>query len=209
MNMNKKIRFNTFMIFLLLVSLFLPAQEFLEMPKPTHTVKGVPTSTLELVKEIDLDPDKELFFAFPWDIKVNKTGWLYVYDAKLIRMFIFDDKYRYVGQFLDKGEGPGEVNSSFALSVGYHPAADGNIYVTDSILDRFLRFSPTGKFLDGKRMNRRTHIIPSFPPVSDKRGFIYAYSLNNGIVDMLDSEMNCVHTFLDLKLNEKWVHDCK
>jgi 6-bladed beta-propeller len=203
--MNKKILFKTFLIVMLLAAALLPAQEFLEMPKPTHTVKGVPTSTLELIKEIDLDRDKDLFFAGLWDIKVNKNGWLYVYDAKLFRMFIFDDKYRYVGQFLDKGEGPGEINSSSALSIHYHPARDGNIYVTDSILDRFLIFSPTGKFIEGKRMYRRTVAIPNFTPVPDKNGFIYGYSTNDGIVDKLDLDMKCVHTFLDSKLNEKFV----
>jgi hypothetical protein len=189
----------------MLLAAFLPAQEFLKIPKPTHTVKGVPTSTLEVVHEIDLDRDKELFFAGLWDIKVNKDGWLYVYDAKLFRMFIFDEKYRYVGQFLEKGEGPGEVNNSIALSIKYHPAGDGNIYVTDSILDRFLIFSATGKFIDGKRMYRRAVANYSFTPVPDKNGFIYGYSTNDGIVDKLDLNMNCVHTFLDSKLNETFV----
>jgi hypothetical protein len=203
--MNKKIVFKTLLIFMLLAPFFLPAQELLKMPKPTHTVKGVPTSTLEVVKEIKLDPDTDLFFAVPWDIKVNKSNWIYVYDAKLFRLFIFDEKYRYVGQFLDKGAGPGEVNSSYALSINIHPARNGNIYVTDSILDRFLQFSPTGKYIDGKRMNRRSTVISPFTPISDKNGFLYAYSLNNGIVDMLGSDMKCVHTFLDVKLNEKFV----
>jgi hypothetical protein len=189
----------------MLLAAFLPAQEFLKIPKPTHTVKGVPTSTLEVVHEIDLDRDKELFFAKLWDVKANKNGWLYVYDAKLFRMFIFDDKYRYVGQFLDKGQGPGEINNSSALSIRYHPAGDGNIYVTDSILDRFLIFSATGEFIEGKRMYRRTHRTPSFTPVPDKNGFIYGYSTSDGIVDKLDLDMKCVHTFLDPKLNDKYV----
>lgn len=204
--MNKKNQFKTLLIFILLTPFLMMAQELLKMPKPTHFVKGVPTSTLELVKEIDLEPDKDLFFAVPWDVKASKkTGWIYVYDAKLIRIFIFDENYRYIGQFLDKGQGPGEVNSSSALTIRFHPTRNGDIYVTDSIHDRFLRFSPTGKYLDGKRMYRRTNLFPTFTPVSDKSGFIYGYSVNNGIVDMMDSEMKCVHTFLDKKLLEKFV----
>lgn len=204
--MHCNIKMKTLLIIIILVPFLLPAQEFLDMPEPTHSDKGVPTSTLELVKEIKLDYNQDLFFAVPWYVKVSKkTGWIYVYDAKLSRLFVFDEKYRYIGQFLDKGEGPGEVNSNFALSINFHPAPDGNIYVTDSIQDRFIRFSPKGKYIDGKRMNRIGIVNAPFAPVSDNNGFIYAYSINNGIVDMLDSDMKCVHTFLDIKLNEKFV----
>lgn len=206
--MNKKIELKTFLIFILLspfLSAALMAQELLKMPQPTHFVKGVPTSTLELIKEIKLDPDQDLFFAVPWDVRVSKKGWIYVYDAKLFKIFVFDENYRFIGKFLDKGVGPGEVNSVSALTINFHPARNGNIYVTDSRNGRFLQFSPTGKYIDGKRMNRQGIVISSFIPISDKNGFIYGYSQNNGIVDMLDSDMNCVHTFLDMKLNEKFV----
>lgn len=204
--MNKKNQIKTLLAFILMTPFLITAQELLKMPKPTYFVKGVPTSTLEMVKEIKLDPHQDLFFAVPWDVKASKkTGWLYIYDAKMLRIYIFDEKYRYIRHFLDKGLGPGEVNSSSALSIMFHPARNGNIYVTDSTQDRFLQFSPTGKYIDGRRMNRRGNLNSPFTPISDKNGFFYGYSLNNGIVDMLDSEMKCVHSFLDKKLNERFV----
>ena len=38
-----------------------------------------------------------------------------------------------------------------------------------------------------------------------KRGFLYKYSTTNGLIDKLDGKMKRVHTFLDRKLNDRYV----
>jgi hypothetical protein len=200
----------TWILVLLLLPIFVSGQELLKMPKPTHTEAGVPCATLTVVKEIEPDFDEDLFFAVPWKITVSKRGkdgrfYIYVFDSKMLKIFIFNEKYEYVGQFLDQGRGPGEVFPGFPSNKEIHSAIDGKLYVHDAMSDRIIQFSATGKYLKDIKLKRTRRSMTSFPPIVDKDGFFYAYSLNNGIVDKLDQKMNPVHTYLDMKRNGRFV----
>ncbi len=179
-------------------------QELLEIPKPTHLVKGVPVATLKLVHEIKSDFGEDLFFAYPWTLQVSKTGMIYVYDMKLIKIFMFNQERQYIGQFLSPGQGPAEVFPGFPMNKSFHAGVDGKFYVCDSLGDRLIQFSGTGKFLKQTRMNRRRVTEMPFPPIIDREGNFYAYS-STGIVDKLDSGMKVIHTYLDLKLNGEFL----
>lgn len=201
--MNKR-RFQNSIKLLWLVVILFPflaqGQEILELPKPTHFVAGVPTSTLMLVHEFKSDFEDDLFFAYPWTAQVSKSGMIYVFDAKLLKIFIFNQKYKYIGQFLEQGQGPGEIFPGPALNKDIHAGIDGYFYIHDSISHRLIQFSETGKYIKDTRLNRgEISTIPS-PPIVDKEGYFYFYS-KTGIVDKLDPKLNVVHTFLDLKLN--------
>lgn len=175
------------------------------VPKPTHFEKGVTPGKLRVVKEIKSDIDEDIFFARPWDICVSKTGFMYVFDLKLQKLFIFNEKFQYLGQFLEKGLGPGEIFPSYGSAIKCGIGPKQNIYLCNSRGDRLSLFTPLGKHIRDIKMNRIMHGFEPFPPVVDDNGFIYAYSVNGGIVDKYDQNMKLVHTYLDKKLNEQFL----
>jgi hypothetical protein len=202
---NNKRLLKLLLVLLWIIPQLIRGQELLKPPKPTHSDKGVDTFRLKLVKEITVDFDQELFFALPWDLAVN-DDYIYCYDIRLIRCFIFDKQYRYVGQFLEKGIGPGEVSASRHSGRDLYAAPDGTLYFSDFEGDRLIRFSAKGKFLNDYRMYRLGKSYGIYPPVIDKDGFLYAFSTNKGIVDKIRLKpREVVHTFLDQKENGKCV----
>jgi 6-bladed beta-propeller len=189
---------------IVLLSSFLFSQKLLKMPKPTHTDEGVPCTSLKVVKEIKSDFDKDIFFAVPWAITVGKD-YFYVYDTKLQKIFVFNHQYEFVKQFLDQGQGPGEVIPGYPLNKGFYAARDGNLYVSDPMNDRIIQFSGTGKYIGDIKMNRRRLSSVGFPPILDKEGCFYTFSNNDGIIDKLDAKMNHIHTYLDNNLHRRFV----
>ncbi len=191
-------------LFLILwLPMYFWGQEFLAFPKPNLTEVGVKCSQLTLVKEISLDFDDELFFAVPQSLAVNKAGYLFVYDVKMASVFIFNNQYKCVGQCLKVGRGPGETphprNKLIATS------RDGSLLICDGLGDKILEFSASSKLLREVKMNRIHQTAMPFPPVIDNQGFIYAYSLNNAIVEKKDKKMNTIASFLDINLNGNFV----
>jgi hypothetical protein len=180
-------------------------QQLLKMPEPTHNDIGVPCSTLKIVKEIKSDFDKDIFFAMPFKLTVGENGIFYVYDIKLVKVFIFNKNYEYIGQFLEQGQGPGEVLPGYAANIDLYAAKDGNLYLCAALSDKLIQFSAGGKYLKDIKLNRLWKSRTPFPPVKDSRENYYAYSINGGIVDKLDSQMKRVKTFLDKELNRKFV----
>ena len=213
MNITKRCNIISALLSLLMICpVLICGQELLPTPKPTHTEEGVPCSTLKTVKIIELDFDQDLFFAVPWKMTVSKKDkqgrfYFYVYDYKLVKMFVFlfNKKFEYVGQFLDHGEGPGEVLPGLPGNKAFYPAPDGSLYVCESVGNKLIQFSATGKFIKDIKIPLKMRTNTAFPPVFDNKGFLYKYSTNNGLIDKLDDKMSSVHTFLDRKLNNRYI----
>jgi hypothetical protein len=195
------------------VMLLLPfvvfGNKLLDMPKPTHTEAGVPCAKLTVVKKILPDFDEDLFFARPWLITVSKRNldghfYIYYFDYKLEKIFIFNDLFKYVRQFLDGGQGPAEVFPGFPGNINFYSAPDG-LYVSAPMSIKIIQFSPTGEYIKDIKMpwNRTSGV--QFPPVVDEDGNFYIYSTKNGIIDKYDKKMNLMHTYLDMKLNGRFV----
>lgn len=206
--MNRNIKRYRCILFLVIAivgfSCILSAYELYSLPKATYTEKGVPRAKLKIIKEFSPDFDEKLFFAQPRAITVGNNQQFYVYDRKLMKVFIFDGKFSCLGQFLDRGVGPGEVRQAHNIKI--HFGLDGNFYLADGVGDKVIRFSPAGKYLNDYRMNRAHSTTLPYPPVVDKEGFLYTYSINGGIVDKFDLEKKqVVHTYLDVKLNNHHV----
>lgn len=190
---------------MVLLSVYGFGQELFPIPKPTHLAAGVPRSKLVVVKEISPDFNKDLFMASPVSLVVSKNNWLYVYDMKLVKIFIFNDKFEYVGQFLDHGTLPGQVELSDGMNKEIAIGADGHIFLHDGITDKLIQFSAAGKFIKETELNRNGKNTQPFRPIVDKNGFIYAYSVVNGIIDQLNDKMSLTHSFLDRNLNDCYV----
>lgn len=198
---NRKNTYNFIILFLLLMLRGWPglfAYELKDIPTPTHYVKGVPRFPLKIIKQLSPDFDQKLFFAQPAAITPGDQHRFYVYDKKLMTVFIFDGQYQCIGQFLRRGEGPGEalVNNNIDINSGL----DGNIYLCDGAGDKIIQFSALGKYLADYRLHRSHFSILKYRPVVDKDGFLYTISSKNGLVDQYDRNKKLViHTFLDIK----------
>lgn len=196
---------------LILLFLFLPLfgkHQLLKAPKPTHTEKGVPLGKLKIVKEIKPDFDEDLFFAFPTQLTVGpKFGddrfYFYVYDYKLVKIFIFNEKFECVGQFLDHGAGPGEVNSGMPGNLYFVAAPDGMLYILE--YGNIIQFSGQGKHKNDFKIPYDIRSWDHSLLDIDKNGHFYLHSTNGGIVDEFDKKLNRVHTYLDKNLNRKFI----
>ncbi len=189
-------------LMVLLLSIWGWGQELLEIPKPTHFEAKVPRSKLVVVKEILPDYNKGLFMANPWSIAVSKSKWLYVYDMKLVKIFIFNDKFEYVGQFLDHGALRGQVNPEGGTNKEISAGVDGRIYLHDGIDDKLLQYTDKGQFLKETILNRSGKNRLAFRPMVDKNGCMFAYSVNGAIIDQLNDKMDIMHSFLSRNLND-------
>jgi len=180
--------------------------EFDEFPKITHQVQDVKTTTLSVVKLIQSDYDEDLFFARPASLAVSKDA-LFVYDAMFKSLYKFDSTFKFVTKFMREGRGPGEI---YDLGMGFYkvycaPDTQEHIYVSDVHNDKIMIYSQKGKHVKDVRLFRSGKIMSPFYPVADARGNVYALSPNNAIIEKLDASMKLVHSFLDRKLNERFV----
>ena len=205
MNGNKKKRplIIIVLISLLLLPLFLRSQQYSDLPRPNCFVKGTPRSNLVVVKEIVPDFDKDLFFAVPWTMAVSKLGYIYLYDIKMFRVFIFGPNYQYIGQCLTRGMGPGE--SPGPGNKELHVSANQNLLIHDGLTDRIICFSQNGKYLKEARLNRPTKTKKPSIPVVDMDGNLYLFSQGNSIVDKYDKDLKLVKSYLDINLNDRFV----
>lgn len=182
--------------------------QLIKPPKPTHTEKGVPLGTFKVVKEINPDFDEDLFFAFPSLLTVGPQQgknrfYFYVYDFKLVKIFIFNENYRCVGQFLGHGAGPGEVNSGMPGNLNVIAAPDGMLYVIE--YGNIIQFSAQGKHLNDFKIPHNNRSFKQNFLAIDEKGHFYLHSKNGGIVDEYDKKLNLIHTYLDKKLNRKFI----
>ena len=179
-------------------------EELLVSPKPTHFEAKVPLSNLVVVKEILPNYEKDLFMARPYSIAVNSRQWVYVYDMKLMKIFIFNNQWEYTGQFLEQGTLPGQVNPEGGLMKEMYIGPDDTIYIHDAT-DQILHFAADGKFIGQKKINRLDPFPKAFRPVVDKKGYLYSYAVNNNIIDQFDDKLNLVQSFIDRNLNDCYV----
>ncbi len=192
-------------LIMLLFSISGWAQELLEMPTPTHFVAKVPHSKLVLVKEVLPSFDKNLFMAAPYTIAAGKNGKFYVYDNRLIKIFIFNNQGECVGKILEWGKKPGQLRTDDGFTVDMNIGPDDSIYVHEGKTNKLLQFSPDGQFIKERILSRENPYKNPFKLVVDKSGNFYSYGLGQGIIDQLDENMNLLHTFLDRNLNDCYI----
>ncbi len=195
-------------LFPLVFLLFLPSvafcQTFKELPKPNIYIKGVPRTDLTLVKEIEPDFDENLFYASPVNIDVSKSGHIFIYDLKLGKLMIFDNKFKFVKQVLSVGQGPFETPSPNNKDI--YAAPDGGVWLHDGIGDKIMKWSYEGLPLFEKKLNRRHVTMSPFRPVIDQNGFLYTFSIHEGIVDCYDKNFQFVRSYLTPAANDAFIY---
>lgn len=162
-------------------------------PKPTHVETTY--SRLERVKTITADLDEENFLARPGSLAVDNTGFLYVFDMLLHKVFQFDRSFNLVRVFGSKGRGPGETAGRLVGVPIIRCSINGGLYMADPGNKKIIKFNSRGKVVDEIRLSYRE----TFLPVVDAHGNYYIFSMNNGAIDVFDKELNLTATFLGKK----------
>ena len=72
-------------------------------------IKNIP-STIKLTKEFIIDPEKmeKIEIVAFGALAVDDDGNIYVYDPKLVKIIVFNNKGNFKKSFGRKGQGPGE-----------------------------------------------------------------------------------------------------
>ena len=89
----------------------------------------------------DKDQDRTGALTNPNSIAVDPDGLIYVTDAIVPRVFVYDTDGNFVRVWGKRGDGPG----MFARPKGIAIDADGHVYVADALLNRVQVFSLEGK----------------------------------------------------------------
>ncbi len=181
-------------------------QTFFDLPKPTQFVAGVPQARLDVVKELPNEFGDDEFMADPFYVTANKNGKIYVFDVKLSKVFMFNERYEFLGKFLQAGRGPSEIFPRNDSTKMIYAGKNGKFYINDCYNDKVLEFTESGEFLRDMKIDRLKLAPVFFPPVVDKNGAFYAYSLSGGIVDQFDNHMKVVHSFLKEELNAQFIY---
>lgn len=165
----------------------------IEKPKPTHIEKDY--GQLELILEISEDIDDRHFMAKPMSLAVNERGDIYVYDAKLKAIFMFDKKGKFKKRFGRQGQGPSEFTGNDSGAKKLYYGEDGFLYVSAPFNKKIIVFDKQGQHIQDIRLpshsNRR-----EFFPVRDKSGRFYLLSSNKGAVDVFNPKTEAVTTLL-------------
>lgn len=96
--------FWTLFVLLTVVSPLLPVIENADKP-----LKGAWDFQME--KTWEIRQAKNDVFARPWQILVSDKGFVYLYDSKNRKNYIFDKQGKFIKTFAQRGEGPGEIKS--------------------------------------------------------------------------------------------------
>ncbi len=193
-------------VVLLLLPLVGWGQTIFELPKPTQFEAGVPRNKLAVVKEIPNEFGDEEFMATPLYVTANKSGTIYVFDSMQSKIFMFNQRFEYLGKFLESGRGPAEAFPGRDTLKMIYAGQNQKFYVQDTFNDKIIEFSESGKYLRDMKTNRLKIAPIFFLPVVDKGNMCYAYSLTGGIVDQLDNKMKVVHSYLKEELNERYIY---
>ncbi len=93
------------------------------------------------IKDKDKGADRTGALASPNSIAIDPDGLLYITDAIVPRVVVYDTDGSFVRQWGKRGDGPG----MFARPKGIAIDGDGHVYVADAQLGRVQVFSPEGR----------------------------------------------------------------
>jgi hypothetical protein len=196
---------------LLLLTIFLNAGlafcgdvKVVENPKPVYKESDAPCTRLVLVKEIKEDFDTDLFMVRAVALTPGRNR-LFVYDAMLKRIYVFNEKFEYVTHFLKIGEGPGEIKGQDMGFQKIYYAPDNLLYVRSANNNKLAVFDDSGKHIKDIRLYKSTGHL-SFRPVVDGKGNFYFHSFSDeSIVRKFDPKLNLLHTYLKRKHNAEFI----
>lgn len=133
---------------LMVLTFFLPSQEIIQNPrKPLSSDAG---RILEVEEAFRItDESGEFFFKWASRLQVAEDGSIFLTDESQFLKFTPDGKY--LKNIFIKGQGPGEIQSSFYF---YH-LQDENIFVYDPMNRKIIFMDQEGKLIDEFKLKER------------------------------------------------------
>jgi hypothetical protein len=125
---------------LLIIISFVPAQEIIENPeKPLSKNAGRVLKVQEVLRITD--EGGEFYFKYPGSIKVASDGHIYMADEG--QFLKFSPEGKFIKNMFIKGQGPGEIQSSFAYEL-----RDNKICIFDYRNRKVIYFDNDGNLLE-------------------------------------------------------------
>lgn len=118
-------------------------------PRPRSEASSIP----DPFTGVDIVAGPSEGFTHPSGMDVGPDGSLYVVDAGASRIVVIDADGRFVRALGELGDGPGQFNfhrdesEPMSDAGGVAVAADGTVYVADTVNDRVQAFSADGDYL--------------------------------------------------------------
>jgi hypothetical protein len=132
-------------LFLLVILLAFPVDAFSDW---TWAPPGeCPTECCELEEQWRLGPDSDPLIYGTTAIKSDSNGRIYLLNAVLCQIQIYDSQGRYLRSILRKGEGPGEVTTPLDFCF----TSDGNLCVMQGFPAGLVFVDTTGQYVNSIR----------------------------------------------------------
>ena len=114
-----------------------------------YKLKGLPSEVI-LKEELSLDMENfEKEIGYIGSIEADYNGNLYLYDTKLYKILVLNNKGKFLREIGGRGRGPGE----FVVVMDIRINAYGEIVVNDPINRKFSVFSKDGKLIKEVKFN--------------------------------------------------------
>ncbi len=126
--------------------------------------EGEPELSLEFVNKIgDLDSEDENFILYDVsDVGIDHSGNIFAFDTGNNRVQKYDPDGKYLKTIGSRGEGPGELDSPWALDIDQH----GKLYIIDRGKGTMDEFDNSGEFIKSTRLEKTYN---NFRLVSDNK----------------------------------------
>jgi len=188
----------TFLSIFFVLSFFINAQvKTIRDPKPSVDESVCPSKNLILIKEIisdDINADD--FMVRPYEIAVDKKGNIFTFDAKIRKIFKFDNQFRFIKVFGNEGEGPGEYRKT--RNPLYLQIKDEVfLFLVDIVEKNFLKYDLNGNFLEEIDIPIKT--FDTGTPVFDQEGNAYVIDTDKNGISRFGENGQRLDTFLSFK----------
>lgn len=133
---------------LMVITFLLPSQEIIQNPeKPLSSNAGRILEVEEMFRITD--ESGEFFFKWASNLQIADDGSIFLIDESQFLKFTPDGKY--LKNIFIKGQGPGEIQSSFF----YYHLQDENIFVYDPMNRKIINTDQEGELIDEFKLKER------------------------------------------------------